>query len=36
LFGKSKPVPDVFHPGLKLADHRLQFRDFHSAFPQDI
>jgi hypothetical protein len=30
--GKSKPVPDFVHPGLQLADDRLQFRYFHKAF----
>ena len=29
FFAKSKPVPDLVHPGLEIVDHRLQFRNFH-------
>jgi len=31
LLTKSKPVPDFYHPGLKVADSAFQFRNFHNT-----
>jgi len=33
LPGKSKPVPDVFHPGRQVPDRSSDFRRFHSHDP---